>query len=155
MSTRTDVISNAHDWTRNYARVAGAAYLVTFAASIPAVLLLQPLLNNSTYVITGNANTRVATGLLLDVVNAIACIATAVAVFPVIRRHYEALALGFVASRIMEAAIIMIGVVSLLAVLTLRRHPEGAIRPRYRPQRTPLSPSATGHSTSDPICLQP
>jgi hypothetical protein len=113
------------DWTRGYARASGIAYLITFAASIPAVLLLAPILNDPSFIVSGTADTQVAFGALLDVVNAIACIATAVAVFPVVRRQNESLALGFVTSRLMEAAIIMIGVVSLLAVLTMHQEVAG------------------------------
>ena len=113
------------DWTRGYARAGGIAYLITFAASIPAVPLLGPLLNNPSYILTGNADTQIAFGALLDVVNAIACIASAVAVFPVVRRQNESLALGFVTSRVMEAAVIMIGVVSLMAAVTLHQHVAG------------------------------
>jgi hypothetical protein len=113
------------DWTRGYALAAGIAYLVTFAASIPAVPLLGPILNDSGYILTGGADTQIAVACLLDTVNAIACIATAVAVFPVVRRQNESLALGFVTSRVMEAAVIMIGIVSLLAVVTLHREVAG------------------------------
>jgi hypothetical protein len=56
-------------------------------------------------------------------------VGTAVAVFPVIRRHNESLALGFVTSRLVEAAIIMIGVVSLLAIVTLRHSGPAAADP--------------------------
>ncbi|MGW1538587.1 DUF4386 domain-containing protein, partial [Streptomyces aureus] len=66
-------------------------------------------------------DTRVLWGCLLDLVSAMACIGTAVAVFPVVRRTNEALALGFVSSRMVEAGIIVIGVVSLLSVVTLRQ----------------------------------
>jgi hypothetical protein len=61
----------------------------------------------------------------LDFVTAVTVIGTAVALFPVIRRHGESLALGFVTSRLVEAAIIMTGVVSLLAVVTLQRDVTG------------------------------
>jgi hypothetical protein len=54
-------------------------------------------------------------------VNALACIATAVVLFRVLKRQNETLALGFVTSRLLEAAIISIGVVSLFAVVTLRQ----------------------------------
>lgn len=52
------------------------------------------------------------TGCLLDLVNAIACVGTAVTLFPVTKRHNEALALGFEASRLYEMAVIMIGIVA-------------------------------------------
>ncbi len=110
------------DWTRNNARAAGILYLITFAASIPAAFyFLSPVLDDPTYIVSSGADTRVIVGCLLDVVNALACIGTAVAVYPVVRRQNESLALGFVTTRMLEAAVIMIGVVSLLAVVTLRR----------------------------------
>ena len=114
------------DWTRNHARAAGIFYLITFAASIPAAFyFLSPVLDDPNYILGSGADTRVIVGCLLDVVNALACIGTAVAVYPVVRRQNESLALGFVTTRMLEAAVIMIGVVSLLAVVTLRRDVAG------------------------------
>lgn len=123
----TTVRRASADWTRRNALVAGILYLVTFASSIPAAYyFLTPVLNDPGYLLGSGADTRVAIGCLLDVVNALAAVGTAVAVFPVVRRRNESLALGFVTSRMLEAAVIMIGVVSLLAVLTLRQDAAGA-----------------------------
>jgi len=113
-------------FARRTALVAGAFYLVTFVASIPAAVLLGPVLNNPRYVVSAGADTRVLWGCFLDMVNALACIGTAVTLFPVVKRQNEATALGFVAARLLEAAIILIGVVSLLAVVTLRQDLAGA-----------------------------
>ena len=62
----------------------------------------------------------------LDFVNALAGIGSAVAVFPVVKRVNESLALGFVMSRMVEAAVIMIGVVGLLTVVALRQDLAGS-----------------------------
>ena len=125
---------------RTTALVAGLLYLVTFAASIPAWFLLGPVLANADYIVGSGADTRVLWGCLLDVVNALACIGTAVALFPVVKRQHEAVALGFVTARMLEAAIILIGVVSLLAVVTLRRDLAGA------PGTDPASLLTTGRA---------
>jgi uncharacterized protein DUF4386 len=109
------------DSMRKTALVAGVFYLLTFISSIPAVFLLGPVLDNPDYIVSAGADTRVTLGAFLDLVNAVACIGTAVALFPVVRRQHEGVALGFVTARVMEAAIIAIGVVSLLAVVTLRQ----------------------------------
>jgi hypothetical protein len=109
------------DPTRKTALVAGVLYLVTFISSIPAVFLLGPVLNDPNYVTGAGADTQVALGALLDLVNALACIGTAVALFSVVKRQHEGLALGFVTTRMLEAAIIVIGVVSILSVVTLRQ----------------------------------
>jgi hypothetical protein len=112
---------------RRTAFLGGVTYLVTFGASIPAAFyFLTPVLDDPDYVLGPGADTRVITGSLLDMVNAVACIATAVVLFPVLKRQNQALALGFVASRLLEAAIIAAGVMSLLAVVTLRQDLAGA-----------------------------
>jgi hypothetical protein len=129
----TSTISNEPSTTtrmdpmRRTAFLGGVTYLVTFAASIPAAFyFLTPVLHDPDYVLGPGADTRVVTGGLLDMVNALACIATAVVLFPVLKRQNLALALGFVASRLLEAAIIAAGVMSLLAVVTLRQDLAGA-----------------------------
>lgn len=110
------------DWTRKYSFATGLFYLITFAASIPAAFyFLTPVLDDPNYIVGTGDDTRVVIGCLLDGVNALACIGSAVAFYPVARRLHESLALGFVTTRIFEAAVIMIGVVSLLAVVTLRQ----------------------------------
>ena len=106
---------------RNHARVAGIFYLLTFASSIPALVLIGPILHDAGYVTGPGQDTRVLWGCLLDAVNALTAIGSAVALYPVVKRQNQSLALGFVTSRMLEAAVIMIGVVSLLAVVTMRQ----------------------------------
>jgi hypothetical protein len=110
------------DPLRRTAMIAGGLYLLTFASSIPArFFFLDPVLSDPGYIVGSGADTRVLVGGLLDMINALACIATAVVLFRVVKRQSETLALGFVTSRLLEAAIISIGVVSLLAIVTLRQ----------------------------------
>jgi hypothetical protein len=117
--TSRAVATNAD--VQRHARTAGILYLLTFASSIPALLLLGPVLNDAAYITGAGSDTRVLWGCLLDVVNAVTAVGTAVALYPVIRRRHPSFALGFVTSRMFEAAVIMIGVVSLVAVVTLRQ----------------------------------
>src|SRR3954468_5270216 len=113
------------DSPRKTALVAGLLYMLTFASSIPAVFLLNPVLTDPNYIVGPGADTQVITGAFLDLGNALACIGTAVALFSVMRREHEGLALGFVTTRMFEAAVIVIGVVSLLSVVTLRQNLAG------------------------------
>lgn len=109
------------DPMRNHARAAGIFYLLTFASSIPALFLIGPVLHDAGYVTSAGQDTRVLWGCLLDSVNALTAVGSAVALFPVVKRQNESMALGFVTSRLIEAAVVMIGVVSLLAVVTMRQ----------------------------------
>ncbi|HEV8545971.1 MAG TPA: DUF4386 domain-containing protein [Candidatus Limnocylindrales bacterium] len=107
---------------RKTALAAGVLYLITFIAGIPpAAFLLSPVLDNPNYIVSAGADTQVLFGAFLDLVNALACIGTAVALFSVVKRQHEGFALAFVTTRMFEAAIIVIGVLSLLAVVTLRQ----------------------------------
>ena len=115
------------DPVRRTAMWAGVLYLITFASSIPAAFFfLDPVLNDPNYILGPGADTRVITGGLLDMVNAFACIGTAVVLFPLLKRQNEAVALGFVTSRLLEAAIISVGVVSIFGVVALRQDLGGA-----------------------------
>jgi len=109
------------DPTRHHARAAGIFYLLTFVSSIPALILLGPVLNDADYVTGAGQDTRVLWGCLLDTVNALTAVGSAVAVYAVVKRQNGSLALGFVTSRLIEATVVMIGVVSLLAVVTMRQ----------------------------------
>lgn len=110
------------DTMRKTALVAGLLYLITFIAGIPpAAFLLGPVLNNPNYIVSAGADSQVLLGAFLDLVNALACIGTAVALFSVVKRQHEGFALGFVTTRMFEAAIIVIGVISIIAIVTLRQ----------------------------------
>jgi hypothetical protein len=110
---------------RRTAFLAGALYALTFASSIPAVLMLGPVLNEPGYVLGSGSDTQVLSGVVLDIINALACVSTAVVLYPVVKRQSQSVALGFVTSRVLEAAILLTGVLSLLAVVTLRQDAAG------------------------------
>lgn len=110
---------------RKTALVAGVFYLITFI-SIPTLFLYGNLKTDRGFITSAGSSTGVLWGALLEVIVALAGIGTAVTLFPVVKRQNEAVALGFVGSRVLEAATIVMGVVSLLAVVTLRQEFAGA-----------------------------
>jgi Domain of unknown function (DUF4386) len=111
---------------RRTALITGWLFVITFAASIPAVLLYAPVLDNARYVLGAGADGRIALGALLEMILIVANIGTAVALFPILRRQQESLALGYVTARLVECTFIAIGILSLLAIVTLRQDVGGA-----------------------------
>jgi hypothetical protein len=110
------------DSIRRTALVAGVLFLITYLTAIPAAFLLYaPVLNDANYIVGAGADTRVALGALLEVFLIIANVGTAVVLFPILKRQNEALALGYVAARLVECTFIAIGIVSLLAIVMLRQ----------------------------------
>jgi hypothetical protein len=112
--------------SRKTALYAGLWFIGTFVFSIPAGLLYDPVLNDADYILGDGAETRISLGAFLEVLTAIANIATAVVLFRILKRVNEAVALGYVALRIVESTIIVIGLISLMTVLTLREDVTGA-----------------------------
>jgi hypothetical protein len=108
------------------ARIAGVLFLITFATSIAALLLYHPILNDTSYIVGSGSDARALIGAFLEMLLIVANIATAVVLFPVLRRQSEPLALGYVTARIVESVFIAVGILSLLAVVTLRQDIGGA-----------------------------
>jgi Domain of unknown function (DUF4386) len=102
------------------ARIMGGWFLGTFIA-IPAFFFYDPILNHADYVAGSGSDTRVAAGALLEILLAIAGIATAVVIFPIAKRVNESVALGYIASRTVESVLILVGVVSLMSIVGLRQ----------------------------------
>ena len=111
--------------TRKTALVAGVFYLITFI-SIPTLALYGPVKNHRDWILSSGGHTAVLVGGFLEVIVALACIGTAVTLYPVVKRQNEGVALGFVAARVLEAGMIFTGVVSLLSLVTLRQDLGGA-----------------------------
>ena len=103
------------------ARVFGVIFALTFAFSIPALILYDPVLNDTGYILGSGSETQIQLGALLEVLTAITGIGTAVVIWPIIKRQSETLALSYVAVRIVESAMILVGAISLLSVVTLRQ----------------------------------
>jgi hypothetical protein len=114
------------DSTKRTSFVTGVLFIVTFVTSIPAALVLYtPVLDDANYIVGAGADAGVALGALLEVLLIIANVGTAVALFPILKRQSEPLALGYVTARLVECTFIAIGIVSLLAVVTLRQDVAG------------------------------
>src|SRR5690348_15105687 len=109
------------------ARVFGVLYLITFATSIPALVLYETVLRHPvSYIAGGGHDTQVLFAALLELLLIIANIGTAVVIFPIVRRVSEELALGYVTARIVECTFILVGIVAMLGIITLRQQVAGA-----------------------------
>jgi hypothetical protein len=107
--------------TRKAALVAGLFYIATFVFSIPALGFYDSAINDENWVRGAGSHSGVAWGGFFEIITALTGIGTAVAVYPVIKRYAPARALGFVASRTLEAAAIFVGVMALVAMYSMRQ----------------------------------
>ncbi|RLP85859.1 DUF4386 domain-containing protein [Micromonospora sp. BL4] len=107
------------------ATVAGVLFLITEIAGITGLALYQPVLSNENYVGGAGADTRVLVGAFSELIVVMAVIGTAVTLYPVIKRQNEGMALAHVCGRLLEAAVITVGIVSVVSIVTLRQDGAG------------------------------
>jgi hypothetical protein len=113
------------DTRRKLAVAAGVCFLITHVTSVPAGILYGPIPNRTDYVLGSVSDNRLLIGAFLEVICAIGNIGTSVALFPVVKRWSEGGALGYVALRTLEAGIIAVGVIPILAIATLQQQLTG------------------------------
>lgn len=108
------------DSMRKTALVAGLLYLITFI-SIPSLALYKQVKTDPNFITSAGATTPLLVGGFLEIIVALAGIGTALALFSVVKRQHEGFALGFVTTRVFEAGVIAVGVMSILSVVTLQQ----------------------------------
>ena len=121
MSTTTSTTRSPMSAARKAALGGGLFYIATFVFSIPALPFFHGVLHNPNFVHGAGGDSGVLWGAIFDVLTGLTGIGTAVALYPVIKRYGPGRAVGFVASRTLEAATIFVGVMAVLAVYTLRQ----------------------------------
>jgi len=112
--------------SRKTALVVGVLFILTFITSIGAAFAYGPVLTDPHYITGAGADTRVFLGAALELFLIITNIGCAIVLFPMLKRQNEGLALGYVAARLVECTFILIGILSLLAIVTLRQGGVGA-----------------------------
>jgi hypothetical protein len=107
---------------QRHARIFGVLFIVTFVTSIGALALFQPVLDDpAAYVAGGGKDGQIYLGAFLELLLIFSNVGTAVVLYPIARRQNEALAIGYVAARIIECVFIAAGIVFVLGVVQLRQ----------------------------------
>ena len=107
---------------RATARVVGVLFIVGTVAGGLGLALYQPLVDASDYLTKLSLHEdRVATGALLTLIMGVALVGVSIVIYPVLRRHSERLALGYVVARTVESVFYVIDAVLLLTLLTVSR----------------------------------
>ena len=102
------------------ARIVGILFIIASGAAVLSNLILNPLRDDAAYLIEFAANeNRVVLGVLSELTLAVAVVAIAVLLYPVLKRRNDGIALGYVGARTLEATIIIVGAISSLLLLTL------------------------------------
>ena len=105
------------------AKIVGVLFLLAALSAIIGLLLYDPILNGSDYLIEGSAHAnQVTLGALLELILVVSVVGTATTMFPILKKYNETIALWHVYFRFLEAVIIIVGIISVLSLLTLSQN---------------------------------
>jgi hypothetical protein len=108
------------DLNKKTARIAGLLFLVATGAAIVSGVFLGGILDSPDYLTQISANeAQVVTGAVFYFIMAAAGPCIAISMYPILRKHNKALAIGSVGFRLIEGTIFMIGVINILSLVTL------------------------------------
>ena len=107
--------------SRKAALAVGILFVLTFFTSIAGVFAYGPVLNDPTFITGAGPDTRVFVGAFLELMLILTNIGCATVLFPILKRQDEGLALAYAAARIVECTFILVGILSVLAIVTLRQ----------------------------------
>jgi Domain of unknown function (DUF4386) len=113
---------------QRHGHIFGVLMIITFITSISALALFQSVLDDPAgYIAGGGKDNQIYLGAFLEFRLVISNVGTAVVLYPIARRQNEALAIGYVAARIIECVFIAVGIIFVLGVVSLRQDsPEAA-----------------------------
>ena len=119
------------DSDRRAAILTGVFYIVGSVAGLISLgVFTGPILGAPDYLAGVSANeAKVILGALLELVMGVALVGMALAVYPVLKKFSARMAIGYFGARVVEFAIGILGVVSLLTLVTLSREFVGAGAP--------------------------
>jgi hypothetical protein len=108
------------DSSKRIARIVGALFITATAASLLGTVLTGSIVGAPDYLVQMAADKNlIVLGALLKLVAAAASAGIAIALYPVLRKHNEGLALGSVGFRLVEAVFYIVGALGLLSLLSL------------------------------------
>jgi len=102
------------------ARIVGALFLTAIFTYGLGNGFIESILDAQDYLANVHENKmQLILGAILMLINSAVVVGIGVMMFPILKQHNEPIALGYVGTRIIEAIILIVGVISLLSLLTL------------------------------------
>ena len=107
------------------ARVAGALFIAATALSLINSALIRPLLAAPDYLTAISLDPgRLTAGAFVQVLTGLSCAGIAVALYPALRQHAEALSLGAVALRTVEGLLYIVSALGALLLVAVAQRPD-------------------------------
>ena len=122
------------------AKVTGAFFIMATVSAIIGLKLYDPILIDADFLIVGvKDSNQIVLGAIFESILAFSAVGTAIMMFPYLKKFNESWGLGYVTFRLLEVVFILVGVLSMISIVTLsqeyisfRRNP---ISHPFKPQQ--------------------
>jgi hypothetical protein len=105
---------------RKNAIMAGVLYIAATAATSFTVIIISSMLDAPDYLVRIAANEfQVMMAALLMLIDVVAVVGIGIVLYPILKKHIEALALGYAIARAIEGVLFTVYVIGILSLLTL------------------------------------
>ncbi len=114
------VLTTGTKTDRTNAVFTGVFFIAATVSAITGLTLYDPIINHADYLTMGAKNaTQIIFGALMELILVSTAIGTGIMLYPYVRKYNESLGLGYVCFRLLEVVFILVGIVSVLALLSL------------------------------------
>ena len=108
------------DSHRKTAIIVGVLFITATVAYSLGVIFLDPILGGSDYLTKASENeNQVILGAFLVLIDSVAVAGIGIMIYPILKKHNEALALGYAGARIVEGVLFIVNIITILTLLTL------------------------------------
>jgi len=105
---------------RKTAVIVGVLFLIGYLGVFLGSAIYAPVLDSPDYLgILYSQRSKVIAGMLIEIINDVAVVGIAVALFPLFKRVNEELALGYVGIRVIEAVMLVVSKVGILSLIPM------------------------------------
>ena len=119
-------------FNKSDAKITGCFFIIAAVSSIIGLKLYDPILSDSNFIVAANNHyNQIVFGAINELILAVAATGTGIMLYPVLKRFNESMGIGYLSFRLLEVVFIIIGIVSMLTVLSISEsYVNGAISGR-------------------------
>ena len=126
---------------KSNAKITGWLFIIAAVSSIIGLKLYDPILSDNNFIVSANNHyNQIIFGAINELILVASATGTGIMLYPLLKRYNESMGIGYLSFRMLEAVFIMIGLLSILTVLSISEsYVDGAITDKANAQNLGLS----------------
>ena len=128
-------------FNKSNAKITGWLFIVAAVSSIIGLKLYDPILSDNNFIVSANNHyNQIIFGAINELILVVSATGTGIMLYPLLKRYNESMGIGYLSFRMLEAVFIIIGLLSILTVLSISEsYVDGAITDKANAQNLGLS----------------